>query len=166
MMKYCPSCASVLKQSVIDGAQRYVCTNPQCDYVCWNNPVPVVAALVESAGRYILARNVQWPREIFSLITGYLESGETPEQAVLREVNEELGLQGRIVRQIGNYAFLAKNQVILSYEVQAWGTIQTNSELAEVKTLLPDELADYDFGPLYLTQQIIAGWKTCREGHN
>jgi NAD+ diphosphatase len=41
--------------------------------------------------------------DIFSLVTGYLENGESPQEAVIREVSEELGLTGNIKRHIGNY---------------------------------------------------------------
>jgi NADH pyrophosphatase NudC (nudix superfamily) len=47
------------------------------------NPVPVVAALIEYQGKIVLARNAQWPEGMFSLVTGYLEKHETPEDAVV-----------------------------------------------------------------------------------
>lgn len=156
-MKFCPECGSKIALKEIDGAKRFVCEG--CNYIHWNNPAPVVAALVHYEGKYIIARNTLWPRGIFSVITGYLEQNETPEQAVLREVEEELGLSGRIKRFIGNYTFFEKNQVILCYEVEAEGEISTNHELAEVKVLLPDELKAYDFSPLYITEQIVRDWE-------
>jgi NAD+ diphosphatase len=161
-VKYCARCGSALEIKQIDGVQRQVCSRAGCDYVVWNNPVPVVAALVEYEGKYVIARNAQWPKRIFSLVTGYLEAGETPEQAVLREVEEELALSGKIHQHIGNYAFFAKNQIILCYEVQATGMLMPNHELAEVKLLLPDELAEYDFDHLQITKNIIADWKWSR----
>ncbi len=159
-MKYCPYCASELHYTKIDVSQRLVCSNQQCSYVFWNNPVPVVAALVKFDGKYIFARNVQWPEHIFSVISGYLEAGETPEQAVLREVGEELGLTGEIVQHLGNYTFVEKNQLILGYEVIATGTISTNHEIADYKLLSGKEIAAYDFGPLNITQQVINDWKS------
>jgi NADH pyrophosphatase NudC (nudix superfamily) len=43
------------------------------------------------------------PETWFGIVAGFLEKGETPEQAVLREVEEELGLKGEIVEYIGYY---------------------------------------------------------------
>jgi NAD+ diphosphatase len=157
-MKYCSECGSPLELKHIDGYKRYVCSREECAFVYWNNPIPVVAALVSCNGRYIVARNSAWPEGIFSVITGYLEQKETPEDAVLREVSEELGLEGRIKRHIGNYSFRKKNQVILCYEVAAMGNIKTNHELVEYKELSPDELRAYDFSPLYITEQIQRDW--------
>ena len=158
-MKFCPICAGALQNKEIDASQRLICSNQNCGYVYWNNPVPVVAALVEYQGAYIVARNVQWPKHIYSVISGYLEAGESPEQAVLREVNEELGLTGEIVQLIGNYAFTKKNQIMLAYEVTASGVITKNHELADIKLLSRDELINYDFGPLLITKNLLEDWK-------
>jgi NADH pyrophosphatase NudC (nudix superfamily) len=157
-MKYCSECGNELTPKQIDGNTRYVCSSEGCSYVYWNNPIPVVAALVKCKGKYIIARNSGWPKKIFSVITGYLEKEESPEDAVLREVSEELGLNGTITRHIGNYGFNEKNQVILCYEVEATGNIVLNHELVEYKKLSPKELREYDFSPLYLTEKIKRDW--------
>lgn len=157
-MKYCSNCGNELTTEHIDGSLRYVCSSDTCGLIFWNNPTPVVAALVMLNNKYIIARNSSWPKSIFSIITGYLEEGENPEDAVIREVSEELGLNGNIRRFIGNYAFKEKNQVILCYEVEAFGNISTNHELAEIKELSASELAEYDFSPLYITERIKHDW--------
>lgn len=157
-MNFCPNCASRLSLRSIDGEERLACSDSACGFVFWNNPVPVVAVLVQHQNRYLIARNVAWPEGVFSFITGYLEQGETPEQCVIREVGEELGLNATDPRLIGNYYYDKKNQVLLCYEVKASGSLVTNHELAEVKCLTARELADYDFSPLYLTQRIISDW--------
>lgn len=159
-MKFCPQCANLLTAKNIDSRIRYVCTNTDCDYILWNNPVPVVAALVKRGDQYIIARNSAWPEKIFSLITGYLEEGENVEAAVLREVKEELGLDGLIAAFLGHFTFKEKNQLIIAFEIHAHGSINTNEELAEIKELSAAELASYDFSPLYITEQIISRWQS------
>ena len=148
----------MLKTEIIDGINRLMCTDNHCRYVHWNNPVPVVAALVMYNSQYIIARNANWPPGLFSLITGYLEHGETPEQAAIREVSEELGLTAQVSRYIGHYSFFEKNQLLLCYEMQATGTIKINHELAEIKILSHDELHTYNFKPFYITENIIKDW--------
>ena len=157
-MKYCPECKSDLSNKYRDGEERLVCINEECNYVVWNNPVPVVAAVVELDGSYIIARNAEWPEGIFSVIAGYLEKDETPEQAVIRECEEELGLSGVVVRYIGNYSFFEKNQLIIAYEVKASGVIEINHELAEVILLSKIELQEYDFSPLEISESVVADW--------
>ena len=128
-MKYCPSCGQELIEVAIDGKQRLSCTSDTCDYVFWNNPTPVVAALVEREGDVVLVRNKGWPQKIFGLVSGFLEKDETADNAVLREVKEELGLDGKIVELIGYYSFFEMNQLILAFHVQVQGEIVLGEEL-------------------------------------
>ena len=157
-MKYCPSCAHKLVSKVIDGITRAVCHQPDCGFIYWNNPVPVVAAVVEYDDKIVLARNAQWPENVFSMITGYLERNESPESAVVREVKEELGLDSRLQAFIGHYPFPRKNQLILAFSVESTGTIQLNHEIAEVKLLPKDKLDPNQFGELQLTAKIFQDW--------
>jgi len=164
-MNYCPNCGSVTTLQPVDGIDRFVCKENDCNFIYWNNPVPVVAALVKLSGKYIIARNALWPNGIFSVITGYLEQKETPEEAVIREVSEELGLNSTVSRHIGNYSLFENNQVILCYEVEATGSINMNHELVEIKRLSPKELLLWDFSPLSITEKVIEDWKNNTKAH-
>lgn len=112
----------------------------------WNNPVPVVAAIVEHDGEVVLARNAGWPQGWFALITGFLERNETPETGVLREVKEELDLAGEVVQFIGVYPFFDRNELLLVYHVRATGTIRLNEELVEYKKLPAAEVRPWPRG--------------------
>ncbi|WP_455211135.1 NUDIX domain-containing protein [Kaarinaea lacus] len=165
-MKYCPSCANELVEKTIDGVARFVCNRSDCGFVFWDNPVPVVAAVVEYNDHVVLARNAQWPEGMFSMITGYLERNESPESAVIREVREELGLDSRLQAFIGHYPFPRKNQLILAFAVAGTGTIQLNHEIAEVKLLPKDKLEANQFGKLQLTAKIIEDWIAKKAAEN
>ena len=114
--RYCPTCRAELNTVERGGKPRLAC--PQCSFVHWQNPVPVVAAIVERAGRVILVRSIGRPATWFGLVAGFLEHGEHPEAAALREVGEELGIEARLERFIGIYPFERLNQVIFAYHVQ------------------------------------------------
>lgn len=157
-MKYCPMCANRLVLEGIDGVERMSCPAPECRFVHWDNPVPVVAGLIEYQGRIVLARNSQWPEGMFSLVTGYLEKNETPNEAIIREVKEEVGLDGKVEDFIGCFSLKEKNQIILAYWVSAVGELTTGSEIVEVKTLFREELALWNFGRLALTENIVKEW--------
>jgi NAD+ diphosphatase len=156
--RFCPSCAAPLETKTIEHTERLACSAPGCGFVHWDNPLPVVAALVAHEGRFILARNAQWPRRIFSVVTGFLEKKESPEQAVIREVKEELNLDGAVSAFIGHYPFAAMNQIVLAFAVDATGTLKTNHELAEIKRLSLEQLQAYDFAPLHITTAIVKDW--------
>lgn len=157
-MKYCPDCGNTLEAKRIDGVERKACVSPECGFVHWDNPVPVVAALIEYQGKIVLARNSQWPEGMFSLVTGYLERNETPEEAAVREVKEELGLDSKAQEFIGCYSLIEKNQIILAHWVVATGELTAGNEITEVKLLSREELKLWQFGRLALTSAIVNQW--------
>ena len=142
--RFCLSCGTALESiSVVeDGGPKLRLRCPACGWTHWNNPVPVLAAVVEctdQGGRVLLARNAAWPGRMFALITGFMEAGETPEAGIAREVLEETALQVQQVKLIGVYDFQRMNQLIVAYHVQAHGAVQLSPELAEYKLFeLPD----------------------------
>jgi NADH pyrophosphatase NudC (nudix superfamily) len=136
--RYCPHCRTELVPAARGGATRLAC--PQCSFVHWRNPVPVVAAVVERAGHIVLVHSLGRPPHWFGLVAGFLERNEHPEAAVLREVAEELGLDGRLAGTIGIYPFDRLNQIIFAYHVVV-------PKEAPIK-LAADELDDYREVPL------------------
>src|SRR5438128_12307896 len=93
-MKFCPTCASPLSARELEGHTRLVCSSETCDYVFYDNPVPVVAALIEHGETVLLVRSKGWPEHCYGLVAGFLEQGESPEQRALREVEDEVGPGG------------------------------------------------------------------------
>ena len=55
-MKFCPICAAPLGPQTTEGRERLHCSSDSCDYVFYDNPVPVVAALVEHGQTVLLVR--------------------------------------------------------------------------------------------------------------
>ena len=123
-----------------------MCLDDTCGFIFYDNPTPVVAAIVEYEGKIILARNVAWPETWYALITGFLEKNESPEEGILREVKEELNLEGVIQELVGIYAFAKRNQLIVTYHVRAKGDIELNEELADIKHVQPADLKPWPFG--------------------
>jgi NADH pyrophosphatase NudC (nudix superfamily) len=159
-MKFCPACGSSLLPSIQEGRTRLICPSESCGYILHDNPVPVVAALVEHGQTVLLVRNKGWPEKWYGLVSGFLEKGETPEEGVLREVKEEVGLRGEIVSFIGAYAFLEMNQVILAYHVRAHGEIVVGEEIAGVRAVPPDKLRPWPLG----TGHAVRDWLAARGG--
>ena len=155
--RFCPLCGQCLSDQELAGRQRRACPDAACGFVHWDNPLPVVAALVEFEGRMVLARNAAWAAGKFGLVTGFLERDETPEAAVAREVKEELDLDADTVRLIGVYAFPVKNELILAYHVGASGVIRLNEELAEIRLVVPEKLKAWDFGTGCAVRDWLAG---------
>ena len=90
-MKFCPICTTPLEIRFItnEDLDRLVCVDETCSFIHYDNPVPVVAAVVDYQDKILLAHNVLWPKMFYALITGFLEKGESPEEGVVRELKEE-----------------------------------------------------------------------------
>jgi ADP-ribose pyrophosphatase YjhB (NUDIX family) len=125
--------------------------------VHWDNPTPVVAALVETPDGVVLVRDKRWPDDWFGLVTGFLERGESPEEGTLREVEEELGLTGQVVGLIGVYGFSVMHQLIVAYHVRAQGTIRLGEELAAHKVVPADKLKPWPLGTGHAVRDWLAG---------
>jgi len=154
--KFCPHCATPLVTADINGDSRLKC--PSCDFVHWDNPIPVVAAIVEHEGKVILTRNKGWPEKWVGIVAGFLEKNETPEQGVLREVKEELGLDGEIVSFVGHYAFEMRNQIIFAYHIRVEGEIVLGDELESIKAIPPEQVRPWSLG----TGPALKDWLSSR----
>jgi NAD+ diphosphatase len=160
-VNHCLRCAAPMEDRTIDGVSRRACA-ARCGFVHWNNPVPVVGGLVQWGEQFVLARNAAWPAGVFSVISGFLERGEAPEAAVARETKEELGLDVTAIEFIAHHIVPDANLLMIAFAVRTSGTLATSDEIAETKLVSRDQLRDYDFGRLTLTQQLVRDW-TVRE---
>lgn len=143
---YCPNCRS--NMALGDLGYNY-CQNDECDFVQYNNPTPVVAAVIEyGENNVIVAHNRLWPKGWYGLITGFLEKFEHPDECVVREVKEELGLDAELVSFIGHYSFKRMNQIIIAYHLKADGN---------APIILEDELDDYKIVPFDKAEYWPAG---------
>lgn len=154
--RFCPRCATALVVRATGGRERPTC--PACDFTQWNNPLPVLAGLIEYEGRILLARNVAWPSHMFALVTGFLEADETPEAGMAREIKEETDLDVDRMSLIGIYEFIRKNELIIAYHVEASGTIRLNEELADFRLVSPERLRPWRAGTGYA----MADWMRAR----
>lgn len=136
------------------------CPVPECGFIQWNNPTPVVAIIVELPEGVVLAHNVSWPQEFYSIITGFLEAGETPAACAIRETKEELNLDCTNCTLVGVYPFEQQNQVIIAYHVEAHGDIKLNQELDAFRVVPVDRLVPWNLG----TGLALGDWLAQRRG--
>ena len=154
--RFCPRCAAplslVTEQEDGGPKERLRCT--ACDFTHWNNPTPVLAAIVQVGGKVLLARNAAWQHRMFALITGFMEAGETPEEGIRREIAEETGLTVTALKLVGVHDFQRMNQVLITYHAIAEGTVVLSPELVEYKLLEPQQVRCWPAG----TGLALADW--------
>ena len=98
---FCPYCSGKLVRKDWEGETRLFCES--CNGALYENPVPATClVVVDSQDRVALVRRSVAPKKgHWCLPGGFMELGEGPEKAALRELAEETGLEGKIDRLLG-----------------------------------------------------------------
>lgn len=158
--RFCPACTTELQHIVQreDGGDTTRLRCPACGYTHWNNPTPVLAAVIEYNGQVLLARNAAWSGKMYALITGFMEAGETPEGGIAREIKEETSLDVSALKLIGVYDFQRMNQVIIAYHAVATGEVRLSPELVDYKLYAPEAVRCWPAGTGYA----LADWLRSR----
>ena len=95
-INYCLRCGNLLDRAERFGRLRPVC--PVCDCVFFEDPKVAVAALIDHDGQVLLTRRANDPqRGLWTLPAGFVDAGEHPARALVRECLEETGLQTHII---------------------------------------------------------------------
>jgi NADH pyrophosphatase NudC (nudix superfamily) len=158
--RFCPQCATSLSwvTQLEDGGEKARLRCQSCDWTHWNNPTPVLAAIIEYRGQVLLARNAAWSGRVFALITGFMEAGESPEEGIAREIKEETNLETQSLKLVGVYEFRRMNQVIIAWHAVADGEIVLSPELVEYKLFDPADVVCWPAGTGYA----VADWLRSR----
>jgi len=138
---------------------RRVC--PACGFIHFEDPKVAVAAFVENRGRVLLVRRAYNPqRGKWALPAGYVDYGEDPAAAVIREVKEETGLDvavAGLLSVIGGPAESGASIVITYAATVLGGAARPHDDADALLWLSPgDALPDIAFDS---TRQALAAWQ-------
>ncbi len=134
--RYCPLCSKKLILKVVEGRKRKVCSS--CGWVWYNNPLPSVVCFLKKGNKVLLIkRGVEPGKGKWALPSGFMEQEETPEQACLRELEEETGIKGKIKKLIAVYTEFTTiygNVLLIVYEVEyVKGELKPGEDAQEAK---------------------------------
>jgi NAD+ diphosphatase len=107
--RFCARCGGTTKP-VKGGWQRH-CDNCGADHFPRTDPVTIM--LVEHEDRLLLGRQPRFPPKMYSALAGFVEPGETIEEAVAREIHEEAGVRVRDVRYIASQPWPFPSQLMI-----------------------------------------------------
>jgi len=148
-MQYCIECGGVLETKEIDSRRRLICR--QCDRVHYRNPLPVVVGVLsrEDGEMLLIRRGIDPGKGKWALPGGFMEEDESPQEAVLREIEEEIGIKGELAGLIGVYrtkSELYGSIIIIGYKIM----VQSQSycpgkEVSEVKSFPKSDLPPFAF---------------------
>ena len=114
---YCGTCGCVTESG--ESGHTRQCTNRQCGKIQYPRTDPAVIVLVRSDSACLLGRKRGWERNRYSTIAGFVEPGESPEQAVYREVYEETGTIVRKARYFASQPWPFPGSLMLGFTATA-----------------------------------------------
>ena len=115
--RYCGLCGSLTTSGLGGHVRR--CTNSACATEHYPRTDPCIIVLVLSGERCLMGRQPIWPAGRYSTLAGFIEPGESAEQAVAREVYEEAGVHLGEVRFYGSQSWPFPASLMLGFHAQA-----------------------------------------------
>ena len=138
--RFCGSCGEPTTDSSNDHALQCL----PCNISLYPRISPCVIVIIVDGERCLLGRQASWPEGRFSPLAGFLEAGESAEQALHREVFEEVGVHIDNIRYVGSQTWPFPGQLMLGFMADAASTeIQVDGlEIAEAQWYHYSELSE------------------------
>jgi len=138
------ACGGRLEPSQFDNGK--IC--PSCGAIFYPPVTPAIIVAVEREGKILLARNANFPPDRYSVIAGFVEPGESFEDAVRREVKEEVSVEVKNIRYFGSQPWPFPHTIMVGFTAQwASGEIKPDGkEILDARWFAPDELPDIPSG--------------------
>lgn len=136
--KYCGACATPTIRDATERARRC----PSCRHAAYPRISPAMMCLVTRGREILLARNVNFPAGRYSALAGFLEAGESIEDAIHREVEEEVGLSVTDLRYFSSQSWPFPHSLMIAFTAEyASGELRPNGhEIAEAGWFRRDNL--------------------------
>ena len=115
--RFCGTCGSPTEAKAA-GHQRQ-CTTAECATVQFPRTDPAVIMRVTHGDRILLARQAVWAQGMHSVLAGFVEPGESLEDAVAREVHEEVGLRLNRIKYFGSQPWPFPSSLMLGFSAEA-----------------------------------------------
>jgi len=134
--RFCGRCGHETEPALLERAKKC----PACGQVFYPRISPAILVLIARGKEILLARSPRFPAGMYSIIAGFVEPGETVEQAVRREVQEEVGITIKNIRYVASEPWPFPDSLMLGF------------------------VADYGDGEITIdgTEIVAAGW-FCRD---
>lgn len=141
---HCPNCGA--KTEIVQAGWRRDCPACRCEHFPRTDPVVIMLATHGDA--CLLGRGKQFPRGFYSALAGFIEPGETIEEAVCRELHEEAGVKAHGVRYYATQPWPFPSSLMIGCfaEAESRDIVLDENELADAKWVARD-----------VVRQVLAG---------
>lgn len=153
MSQFCGACGGVNEMSEIETAK--VCQ--QCHRVSYPYYHPAVLVLIEHGDEMLLARSPHFRKGVYAPLAGFVSPAETAEEAVIREVHEEVGLEINNLRYFRNQSWPFPNSFMIGYFAEyVSGEIQLDThELEDARWFTANQLPESLPSKASISRQLV-----------
>jgi NAD+ diphosphatase len=158
--QFCGRCATPTERVPGERARRC----PACGLTSYPRISPAVIVLIERGDRILLARGHAFVPGRFGIVAGFVEPGESLEEAVAREVQEEVGIELADIRYFGSQPWPFPHGIMIGFRARSLSESLTidGTELAEAGWYSVDDLPIIP-GKLSIARRLIDAW-ACEHG--
>ena len=137
--RFCGVCGS--PNRLHSAGHRFVCGNDECARQSFPRIDPAIIVLITHQDACMLGRNPNWPARRFSTLAGFVEPGESLEDAVVREVHEESGLSLSQIQYVSSQPWPFPASSMCGFYAESTDRdFQLTEELAEARWFTTREL--------------------------
>jgi NAD+ diphosphatase len=153
--RFCGRCATWTEPATGERAMRC----PACGLLAFPRLAPAVITLVHRGNEILLARGVQFALPMYSCIAGFVEPGETLEEAVRREIREEVGVEVGDPQYVGSQPWPFPHSLMVGFQApwESGDIVIDTSEIADAKWFPIDSLPTIP-PAISIARRLIDGW--------
>jgi NAD+ diphosphatase len=150
--QFCGQCGVSTRLSTVERAK--VC--PACGMTTYPHISPAVIVAVIKERRLLLARAIRYAKNLYSVLAGFVEPGETFEESVIREVKEEVGIDVKNIRYFGSQPWPFPDSLMVAFVADcAGGDIKVDGkEIADAGWFTADNLPEIP-GKISIARRMI-----------
>jgi len=139
--RFCPQCGSEVRASTFGWGQR--CVENEHELFPRTDPA-IIASVIDQQDRILLGANANFRSDMYSVLAGFVEAGESLESAVRREIFEESGVHVGEVAYRGSQPWPLPRSLMLGFAAEALSEDLTpdGAEIKDLRWFSRDELRD------------------------
>ena len=155
--RYCGKCGTLLDHK--EDERAMVCSN--CHNIYYPQIAPAVIVAIENDGKLLMTKYAKRKYSRYALVAGFVEIGETTEDAIAREVREEVGLEVTDIRYFASQPWGISGGLLLGYYARLNGSpeiVLDLNELKEATWMSAEEIMKVEVNTKTLTGTMIDRW--------
>lgn len=159
--RHCGICGAPTRTA--SAGHALACTSSECGEVFFPRLDPAIIVLVSDGPYVLLGRQASWPAGRYSALAGFVEPGESLEDAVIREVREETGVEARAVAYFASQPWPFPSSLMLGFHAESSrGPVTLDGELEDARWFHVDELSQPAPGllppPYTIARHLLQAW--------